>query len=63
MDITNLRKENELIDLFCNLAEIPSPSLKEEKVIDWICEYCKQHNLKYSLDNYKNILIHTAKFL
>lgn len=57
MDITNLRKENELIDLFCNLAEIPSPSLKEEKVIDWICEYCKQHNLKYSLDNYKNILI------
>lgn len=57
MDITILRKEHELIDLFCNLAEIPSPSLHEEKVIDWICEYCKKNNLNYELDNYKNIKI------
>ena len=57
MDISTLRKEHELIDLFCNLAEIPSPSLREEKVIDWICEYCKKNDLNYELDNYKNIKI------
>ena len=27
-----IRKEYKLIDLFCTLAQIPSPSLKEEKV-------------------------------
>lgn len=57
MDITYLRKENELIDLFCTLAEIPSPSLQEEKVIEWICDYCKENNLSFELDNYKNIYI------
>ena len=34
MNIEELRKENELVNLFCSLAEIPSPSRKEEKVID-----------------------------
>lgn len=57
MDITYLRKENELVDLFCTLAEIPSPSLQEEKVIEWICDYCKENNLNCELDNYKNIYI------
>lgn len=57
MNINELRKENELIDLFCSMAEIPSPSLKEEKVIDWICNYCKKNNLPCETDNYKNIYI------
>ena len=57
MNLSELRKENELIDLFCNLAEIPSPSLKEEKVIDWICNYCKENNLHCEQDDYKNIYI------
>lgn len=57
MNLSELRKENELIDLFCNLAEIPSPSLKEEKVIDWICNYCKENNLQCEQDDYKNIYI------
>ena len=57
MDISELRKENELIDLFCNMAEIPSPSLKEEKVIDWICNYCRENNIPCELDDYKNIYI------
>ena len=47
MNISELRKSNELVDLFCSIAEIPSPSLKEEKVIDWICNYCKANNLPY----------------
>ncbi|MBR3655497.1 MAG: M20/M25/M40 family metallo-hydrolase [Elusimicrobia bacterium] len=57
MDISELRKENELINLFCSIAEIPSPSLKEEKVIDWICNYCKTNNLPCETDDYKNIYI------
>lgn len=60
MELIDLRKENELIDLFCSMAEIPSPSLKEEKIIEWICDYCKRNNLQYELDNYKNIYITIA---
>lgn len=57
MDITELRKENELIDLFCSMAEIPSPSLGEQKVIDWICDYCAKNNLPCEKDDYNNIYI------
>jgi di/tripeptidase len=57
MDIIELRKNNELIDLFCTLAQIPSPSLKEDNVIKWICEYCKNNNINYELDDYSNIYI------
>ena len=57
MNINELRKENELVDLFCSIAEIPSPSLQEEKVITWICNYCKNNNLPYETDKYNNIYI------
>ena len=45
MSLDNIRKEYELVDLFCNLAEIPSPSLKEKNVSDWILGYCKKNNI------------------
>lgn len=57
MDISTLRKENDLVNLFCNLAEIPSPSLHEDNVINWIYDYCKQNGLKCELDDYKNVHI------
>ena len=57
MNISELRRANELIDLFCNMAEIPSPSLKEEKVIEWICNYCEKNNLPCEQDDYRNIYI------
>lgn len=57
MDLRELRENNELIDLFCNLAEIPSPSLQEEKVIEWIYNYCEQNNLQCEKDNYNNLYI------
>lgn len=57
MDINTLRQENELIDLFCNLAEIPSPSLKEENVIKWIVEYCNNKGIPCTTDDYNNIYI------
>lgn len=57
MPINKLREENEVINLFCTLAEIPSPSMKEEKVIEWLQNYCKANNLDCQLDNYKNVVI------
>lgn len=57
MNIEELRKQSELVDLFCNLAEIPSPSLKEENLIEWIKEYCEKNDLKCEQDSYGNLLI------
>lgn len=57
MELKNLRNENELVNLFCTLAEIPSPSLKEEKVIEKICAYCNENGLNCETDDYKNIYI------
>ena len=57
MALTQLRKEYELIDLFCNLAEIPSPSLHEENVAKWIKEYCDKNNINCRFDEYGNIRI------
>lgn len=50
-------KENELIKLFCDLVEIPSPSMKEEALIEWIEAFLKSNSIEYRLDNYKNIVI------
>lgn len=57
MTITEIRNEHELIDLFCTLAEIPSPSLQEENVANFIIEYCKQNNIPAKLDEYGNVRI------
>ena len=57
MDIDTIRKESELVDLFCSLAEIPSPSLKEDNVINWIVDYCKKHGIPCKTDSYKNVHI------
>lgn len=53
----NLRKEHELIDIFYNLTSIPSPSLHEEKVVDWVKEFCKKENLNFMTDSYNNVII------
>ena len=57
MNLNELRKENEVLDIFCNLASIPSPSLKEDKVIDWILDFCKSNGIDGKKDNYGNIYI------
>ena len=56
--LEELRKENEVLDIFCNLVSIPSPSLKEEKVIEWILDFCKQNGIDGKKDAYGNIYIH-----
>lgn len=58
MNIDLLRKDSELLDIFCSLAEIPSPSLHEEKVIEWIENFCKTNGIHVELDNYKNVYIY-----
>ena len=57
MDLSVLRSENEVLDIFCELVQIPSPSLKEEKVIDWIQDFCKQNLLNFRTDTYGNVYI------
>lgn len=58
MSIQDIRKEHELVDIFCTLAETPSPSLHEEKVIAKIQDFCSQNNIPCTLDDYKNVYIY-----
>ena len=58
VSLNELRKENEVLDIFCNLVSIPSPSLKEDKVIEWILDFCKMNGIDGKKDNYGNIYIY-----
>ena len=53
----NVRQENELIDIFCSLAELPSPSKKEEKVIAWIKKFAKENEIQCESDHYNNLYL------
>ncbi len=57
-NLEDLRKENDVLDIFCNLVTIPSPSLKEDKVIDWILDFCAKNGINAKKDNYGNIYIY-----
>lgn len=58
MGIQDIRKEHELVDIFCSLAEIPSPSLHEEKVIEKIQEFCSENSISCTPDEYGNVYIY-----
>ena len=53
--MNELRKNYKLIDLFCTLAEIPSPSKKEEKVINKILEIFQQEGINAKTDECGNV--------
>ena len=55
--IEDIRKKHELVDLFCNLAEVPSPSMHEEKVAEWIKNYCDKNEINCKFDDFKNVVI------
>lgn len=57
MNLIDLRKENEVLDIFCELVQIPSPSLKEEKVVEWIKTFCEKNSINYRQDVYGNVYI------
>jgi len=52
-----LRKENEVLDIFCNLVKIPSPSMKEEQLIEWIGRFCSENKIDFRTDDYGNVYI------
>ncbi len=56
MLIEDLKKEK-LLEIFCELVQIPSPSMKEEKIIEWIKNFCKNNNIKCNSDDYGNLII------
>ena len=53
----NKIRENELLDIFCTLVQIPSPSKHEEKVIEWIKGFAKEHNIECEADEYNNLYL------
>ena len=55
--LNKFRKENEVLDIFCELAQIPSPSLKEEKVVEWIKTFCVKNTINLRTDDYGNVYI------
>ncbi len=55
-DINCLRKEHDLIDIFCTLAEIPSPSGKEDKVADKIVEILTTNGVNAYKDAFGNVM-------
>ena len=54
MNIQDLRKQNTLIDLFCTLAEIPSPSMGENDVATEIIATLKSNGIEVHQDDYSN---------
>ena len=58
MNIEEIRKKYGLIDLFCSLAEIPSPSLKERAVAEYIKSVCDENNVYCEFDDYENVYIY-----
>lgn len=53
-------KKHKLFEIFCELTQIPSPSLSEDKVIKWIEIFCKNNGIHFELDDYENVLIRIA---
>ena len=56
MDIQDLRKENSIIDLFCTLVEIPSPSLGEDNVATEILTILLSNGIEVKKDGYGNVI-------
>lgn len=55
--LTNELKQNKLIDIFYELVKIPSPSCCENKIIEWVKNFCQQNKIHCETDNYSNIYI------
>ena len=53
----NKIRENDLIDIFCELVQIPSPSKKEEKVLAWIKDFAKNNDILCESDGYGNLYL------
>ena len=54
-NIQDLRSKNALIDLFCTLVQIPSPSGEEDKVSAKIVEILTASGIDAKEDSFKNV--------
>lgn len=56
MNLRDIRKKHRVIDLFVDLAEIPSPSFKEQELAQTISEIFSIHGIESKFDSYGNII-------
>lgn len=56
MTIDEIRKENKLTDLFCELATTPSPTLSEDKVAEKIVKILTENGIEAHRDSYGNVI-------
>jgi di/tripeptidase len=56
MSIDKLKKDYELINIFCTLVKIASPSLKEDKVADKIINILKKNSIQAKKDSFGNVI-------
>lgn len=56
MHIEDLVKSDELFEIFINLVKIPSPSLNEEKVAEYIIEFFRKNNIDAKYDEFGNVV-------
>ena len=50
-------KPTEIWSYFYDITQIPRPSKKEEKILAYLLDFAKKHNLKSKQDKAGNILI------
>ena len=53
----NCAKTSEVVGIFKEMVQIPSPSLKEMKLANWILDFCKKNKINAKFDKYKNVKI------
>lgn len=56
MHIEDLVKSDELFEIFINLVKIPSPSLNEAKVAEYIIEFFRKNNIDAKYDEFGNVV-------
>lgn len=56
MSVEDVRNKDRVIDYFVELASIPSPSMKEEKVADKIVEILSAKGISVQKDSYGNVI-------
>ena len=54
---SDLLNKYELLNIFYNLVSIPSPSKKEEDLIEWIKGFCQKEGINFRQDSYGNVYL------
>lgn len=49
---------SKVIDYFKQINDVPRPSGKEEKMVEFLVNFAKNHGFKYEKDDFKNVIIY-----